>query len=131
MITHAISGHTRTSKSTDYCLNCTRKCVINYTNPIEWHQDEPLPEMKYSCSKPVSTLRPYTPGSKETTSYRGMWMIMGIGHGIVSQQNSYKTDILHGYSKKHEVFVNITAFDLVTLVQHYKDSGQPLIQLLL
>ena len=29
---HAIIAHTRTSKSTDYCPNCTRKCVINYTN---------------------------------------------------------------------------------------------------
>ena len=28
----AITGHIRTSKSTDYCPNCTRKCVINYTN---------------------------------------------------------------------------------------------------
>ena len=28
----AITGHTRTSKSTDYCPNCTWKCVINYTN---------------------------------------------------------------------------------------------------
>ena len=32
----AITGHTRTSKSTDYCPNCTWKCVINYTNNI-WH----------------------------------------------------------------------------------------------
>ena len=31
-IARAITGHTRTSKSTDYCHNCTRKCVINYTN---------------------------------------------------------------------------------------------------
>ena len=30
-ITHAITGHTCTSKSTDYCHNCTQKCVINYT----------------------------------------------------------------------------------------------------
>ena len=29
---HAVIGHTRTSKSTDYCPNCTRKCVINYDN---------------------------------------------------------------------------------------------------
>ena len=28
---HAITGHTHTSKSTDYYPNCTRKCVINYT----------------------------------------------------------------------------------------------------
>ena len=31
-IVRAITGHTRTSKSTDYCPNCTQKCVINYTN---------------------------------------------------------------------------------------------------
>ena len=31
-IARAIIGHTRTSKSTDYCSNCTLKCVINYTN---------------------------------------------------------------------------------------------------
>ena len=31
-ITRAITGHTRSSKSTDYCPNCTLKCVINYTN---------------------------------------------------------------------------------------------------
>ena len=29
-----ITGHTRTSKSTDYCPNCTQKCVINYTNNL-------------------------------------------------------------------------------------------------
>ena len=28
----AITGHTRTNKSTDYYPNCTQKCVINYTN---------------------------------------------------------------------------------------------------
>ena len=28
----AISGHTHTSRSTDYSLIVTRKCVINYTN---------------------------------------------------------------------------------------------------
>ena len=33
-IAHAITGHTRTSKSTDYCPNCTLKCVINYTKSI-------------------------------------------------------------------------------------------------
>ena len=32
-ITQAVTGHTRISKlSTDYCPNCTQKCVINYTN---------------------------------------------------------------------------------------------------
>ena len=31
MIARAISGHTRTSESTDYCPNCTRKCVIIIT----------------------------------------------------------------------------------------------------
>ena len=31
-ITHTITGHTRTSKSTDYCPNCSQKYVINYTN---------------------------------------------------------------------------------------------------
>jgi hypothetical protein len=31
-IARAITDHTRTSKSTDYCPNCTLKCVINYTN---------------------------------------------------------------------------------------------------
>ena len=31
-VTHAITDCTRTRKSTDYCPNCTRKCVINYTN---------------------------------------------------------------------------------------------------
>ena len=30
-IARAITGHTCTSKSTDYCPNRTRKCVINYT----------------------------------------------------------------------------------------------------
>ena len=35
-IARAVTGHTRTSKSTDYnyYTNCTRKCVINYTNII-------------------------------------------------------------------------------------------------
>ena len=33
-ITRAITGHTCTSKSTDYCPNCTQKGVINYTNCI-------------------------------------------------------------------------------------------------
>ena len=36
-IARAITGHTRTSKSTDYCPNCTQKCVINYTNSIVTH----------------------------------------------------------------------------------------------
>ena len=31
---HAITGHTYTSKSMDYCPNCTRKCVINYANHV-------------------------------------------------------------------------------------------------
>ena len=31
-IARAITGHSRTSMGTDYCPNCTRKCVINYTN---------------------------------------------------------------------------------------------------
>ena len=31
-ITRAITGHTRTSKSTDYFPNYTQKYVINYTN---------------------------------------------------------------------------------------------------
>ena len=31
----AITGHTCTSKSTDYCPNCTWKCMINYTNTVE------------------------------------------------------------------------------------------------
>ena len=33
-IARAITGHTHTSKNTDYCPNCTQKCVINYTNKI-------------------------------------------------------------------------------------------------
>ena len=28
---HAITNCTRARKSTDYCLNCTWKCMINYT----------------------------------------------------------------------------------------------------
>ena len=31
-IARTVTGHTRTSKRTDYCPNCTLKCVINYTN---------------------------------------------------------------------------------------------------
>ena len=31
-VAHAITDCTHTRKSTDYCPNCTRKCVINYTN---------------------------------------------------------------------------------------------------
>ena len=39
-IARAITDHTRTSKSTDYCPNCTLKCVINYTNIIHNSQIE-------------------------------------------------------------------------------------------
>ena len=31
-IARAITGHTHTSKNSNYCPNCTLKCVINYTN---------------------------------------------------------------------------------------------------
>ena len=31
-IARTITGHIHTSKGTDYCPNCTRKCVISYTN---------------------------------------------------------------------------------------------------
>ena len=30
-ITRTITGHTRTSRNTDYCHNCTQKCVISIT----------------------------------------------------------------------------------------------------
>ena len=41
-IARAITGHTRTSKNTDYCPNCTRKCVINYTKIAYPHKKELL-----------------------------------------------------------------------------------------
>ena len=31
-IAYAITDHTRTCKSTDYCPNCIRKYLINFTN---------------------------------------------------------------------------------------------------
>ena len=43
------TGHTCTSKSTDYCSNYTRKCVINYTNKtftiVHNHKELVLPTL--------------------------------------------------------------------------------------
>ena len=44
----AITGHTRTSKSTDYCPNFTQKCVINYTNIIRKYNKLKLYIRNYS-----------------------------------------------------------------------------------
>ena len=45
-VPRAITDCTRTHKSTDYCPNYTRKCVINYTNNniiVVWcHRDNKL-----------------------------------------------------------------------------------------
>ena len=53
-IARAITGHTHTSKSTDYCPNCTRKCVINYTNNYQSSN----PSFIAVCAKMIIILTP-------------------------------------------------------------------------
>ena len=43
---------THTSKSTDYCPNCTQKCVINYTNTMGTNRDY----RARTCSQRVRSL---------------------------------------------------------------------------
>ena len=77
-IARAITDHTRTSKSTDYCPNCTLKCVINYTYNA------------FTCQSCNCNFRGYT---KLTEAHSLIFIVIIINYDIVV--NYYNTSVLH------------------------------------